>query len=95
MSDNKPAGLSGASGALQVWGDLMRRLHPLSLNLPQPESVEMVWIDPQSGLQADSGCSGATLLPFVAGSAPQQRAPCAAGAVESFFRNPLRYFLDE
>jgi penicillin-binding protein 1B len=34
--DNKPAGLSGASGALRVWGDMMRRLQPLPLDLPQP-----------------------------------------------------------
>jgi len=92
--DNKPAGLSGASGAMQVWGDLMRRLRPRPLNLPQPESVEMVWIDPQSGLRADGSCSGARLLPFIKGSAPRENAPCAAGAVESFIRNPLRIFFE-
>jgi penicillin-binding protein 1B len=75
--DNRPSGLTGASGALPVWGELMRKLDPEPLAPPLPEGVERVWIDPVSGLRADRDCAGAIELPFVRGSAPEQSAPCA------------------
>jgi penicillin-binding protein 1B len=75
--DNRAAHLSGAGAALPVWGELMATLAPEPLALPKPEGIETVLIDPQSGLRADAGCTGATELPFVQGSAPAERAPCA------------------
>jgi len=75
--DNRPAGLTGAAGALPVWGELMRKLDPEPLAPPLPEDVERVWIDPASGLRADRDCAGAMELPFVRGSAPDQSAACA------------------
>ncbi len=39
-------------------------------------------IDPQTGLRG-SGCPGALQLPFVKGSAPEERAPCASSTVEA------------
>ena len=76
--DNRAARLSGASAALPVWGEMMAALDPEPLALPKPETVEHVWIDPQTGLRADSGCAGARELPFAGGSAPVERSPCAA-----------------
>jgi penicillin-binding protein 1B len=78
--DNRPAKLLGASSALPVWGDLMAALSPEPLALATPETVERVWIDPQTNLRADSQCAGAVELPFIKGSAPQQSAPCASAA---------------
>jgi penicillin-binding protein 1B len=75
--DNTPAGLTGAAGALPVWGELMRRLDPEPLVPPQPEEVERVWIEPQSGLRAARDCAGAVELPFWRDSAPEESAPCA------------------
>jgi penicillin-binding protein 1B len=75
--DNRAARLTGAAAALPVWGELMASLDPEPLALPKPEGIENVLIDPKSGLRADSGCPGALELPFVNGSAPSQRAPCA------------------
>jgi len=57
----------------------MASLDPEPLALPKPEGVENVLIDPQSGLRADAGCPGALELPFMNGSAPVDRAPCATG----------------
>jgi len=75
--DNRAARLTGAAAALPVWGETMAQLDVEALALPKPESVEHAWIDPQTGLLADSGCAGALELPFVAGTAPAQHAPCA------------------
>jgi penicillin-binding protein 1B len=80
--DNRPAGLTGATGALPVWGELMRKLDPEPLAPPLPENVERVWIDPPSGLRADRDCAGAIELPFVRGSAPEESAPCARSPVK-------------
>ncbi|OOZ37750.1 penicillin-binding protein 1B [Solemya velesiana gill symbiont] len=88
--DNKPAGLTGSSGALQVWGDMMRRMNPQPLELIRPESVELVWIDPQSGLRADEGCSEARQYPFIVGSAPVATSSCvgeSGGSLGRIFRS--------
>ncbi len=76
--DNKPTGFTGASGALRVWGTIMRGLSPTGLQLTAPDDVETAWIDPQSGLTTDSWCEGAVQLPFIKGSVPAGGAPCRA-----------------
>ena len=57
--DNRPTGLSGASGALLAWGRIMAALQPKSLELVEPDGL--VW-----ARVADD-----TLLPFLAGTAPE------------------------
>jgi penicillin-binding protein 1B len=84
--DNKPAGLTGSTGALQVWGDMMRRLQPVPLELLRPDSVETVWIDPESGFRADEGCEGARQYPFIVGTAPTVTASCVGQAGTSIRR---------
>ena len=80
--DNRPAKLSGATAAVPVWGEMMAALDPEPLELPRPEGIELVSIDPQTGLRG-AGCPGAVDLPFMKGSAPQAMAPCASGAAEA------------
>jgi penicillin-binding protein 1B len=75
--DNRAARLSGSTAALPVWGDMMSALVPEPLALAKPDGIENVWIDPQSGLRGGISCPGALELPFVQGSAPEQRAPCS------------------
>jgi penicillin-binding protein 1B len=75
--DNRAARLAGSTAALPVWGDMMAALAPEALALGKPEGIEEVWIDPQTNLRGDSGCPGALELPFMQGSAPAERAPCA------------------
>jgi penicillin-binding protein 1B len=75
--DNRAAKLTGASAALPIWGDMMAALAPEPLALAKPERIELVWIDPQTGLRGGTSCPGATEIPFVQGSAPQERAPCS------------------
>lgn len=88
--DNRPTGLTGASGALTVWGQMMAALDLEPLAPAQPESVDVVRIDPQTRLLADAGCNGAIEVPYIRGSAPTENAPCAgrspAQAVKGWFR---------
>ncbi len=81
MDNNQPAGLTGANGALQVWGDLMGRLHPQPLKPVMPGNVEWARIDSATHLLADDHCQSAVEYPFIQGSAPGQYAPCAKGVV--------------
>jgi penicillin-binding protein 1B len=78
--DNQPINMTGASGAMTVWGDMMAKLDPEPLEPPRPDNVEMVWIDSATGRRADDNCQGAVSLPFINGSAPVETAPCATHA---------------
>ncbi len=74
--DNESSRLSGASGALTVWGEMMAALDPEPLTPPRPDNIEWVRVDPASGRRAEAGCPGAVELPFIQGSAPTEIAPC-------------------
>ena len=76
--DNESTGLTGSSGAMTIWGEMMTHLDPEPLIPPRPENVEMVWIDPATQLRATEACPGAIELPFIKDSAPTETAPCAA-----------------
>ncbi len=78
--DNEPSGLTGASGAMTIWGQMMASLDLAPLLLPEGEGIEHVWIDQGSGLRSAADCQGAIILPFIAGSAPEQVVPCAQDA---------------
>lgn len=90
--DNKPAGLTGATGALQVWTSLMKQISIQPVTLIQPDNVKMAWIDPVNGLLANENCEGAKAYPFVAGSAPEESSPCVdspVNAVETLINDLL------
>ncbi len=82
--DNKPAGLTGATGALQVWTSLMKQISTQPVTLIQPDNIKMAWVDPANGLAANENCSGAKQYPFVAGSAPEEFSPCVDSPVNQF-----------
>ena len=88
--DDQPAGFTGAEGAMTIWGQLMASSGAAPLVLARPTSITDVWIDPSDGLRADRGCPGAVRLPFVTGSAPSERAPCAKHSILERLFAPLR-----
>ncbi len=79
--DNKPAGLTGATGALQVWTSLMKQISTQPVTLIPPDNIKTAWVDPATGLLANENCSGAKEYPFVAGSAPEESSPCVDSPV--------------
>ncbi|KIX15502.1 penicillin-binding protein 1B [Dethiosulfatarculus sandiegensis] len=87
--DNKPTGLTGSSGAMVIWGEMMASLNPMPLTLTQPDNIEWVWIDPKSGLRSKRECPGSMEIPFITGSAPTKYAKCGSGSLgeslEAFF----------
>lgn len=61
--DNKPTGLTGASGALMVWRDLFSKLNEPSVDFTLPEGI--VWGYKKQGFFASFGsCKKKPLIPF-------------------------------
>lgn len=79
--DNRATGLFGATGALPVWVDMMKQLHPVSLVQVQPENVQWQWADHDSGLLSAENCPGAVYVPFRNDTVPQEAVACAKGGV--------------
>ena len=75
--DNQSTGLTGSNGALRVWGDLFAGFNAPDQVPVAVENIEYQWIQPKTGLLADAGCPDAVQLPFLVGSAPQERDACA------------------
>lgn len=62
--ENKPIGLSGAGGALQVWGKIMESLGPKPLTHPEPSGIVWRRIDRQTLRRASLFNTDSTVLPF-------------------------------
>ncbi len=71
--DNKPTHLTGGTGALQVWGDLMESLEPDLYQEKQLFSKEIVWarVDKEKYTAASLENIDTISLPFLIGTEPQ------------------------
>ncbi len=79
--DNMPVGLTGASGAMVVWGHIMQAMDTQPLLLTPPDDVETAWIDGETFLRGGPSCQQALELPFIKGSEPKEAAPCGEGVL--------------
>ena len=79
--DNRSTGLSGGTGALPVWTDLMARLHPVSLAPVQPDNVEWHWVERSTGRLSAEQCPDAAYIPFRVDTVPQEVSACAQGGI--------------
>lgn len=75
--DNRPIGLTGSSGALPVWTNLMKRLPLTAVNLAQPNNVLWYWLDAATGHLSAEGCAGAVLAPVTQRTIPTKMVACA------------------
>ncbi|ASK35177.1 penicillin-binding protein 1B [Alloalcanivorax mobilis] len=88
--DNRNAGVTGATGALPVWTQLMKGLPQRSLSQRLPGGVKPVWMAPSGERRSGEGCDGARLYPMMEASIPEQGDGCGAatragkGVVEWF-----------
>ena len=76
--DNKPAGLTGSSGALRVWGKMMKQLDVGTLDQNQPENIKWFWVDSINQLKLTGRCKNAEYLPFIKGSEPKKTQSCTS-----------------
>ncbi|MGE6530960.1 penicillin-binding protein 1B [Pseudomonas sp. NPDC077382] len=78
--DNGKTSLTGATGALQVWADFMRRADPLPLQMPVPDNVSMAWVDAKTGEGTLENCPDAVQMPYIRGSEPAPGPGCGIQA---------------
>ncbi|MEM6604612.1 MAG: penicillin-binding protein 1B [Pseudomonadota bacterium] len=90
--NNKPTGLTGASGALRIWGEFMAAANSRPLANPVPEGIELHRVDDSTGELTGEGCPNARLLPFVQGSHPVATTSCRGnrGGVRNWFERLFR-----
>ena len=81
--DNKPTGLFGATGALRIWIELMKRVPTTALVVPG-DGTERVWVS-ADGRRTDSACAGARELPFAQGYAPSDVEHCPLDRLREVF----------
>lgn len=78
--DNGHTPLTGATGALSVWTDMMQHLQPSSFNPLPPDSIQDNWVEAASGQPNAEQCQGARLLPLDKQSIPNHPANCVTPA---------------
>jgi len=78
--DNGKTSLTGATGALQVWADFMRRADPLPLQMSMPDNVSMSWVDARTGEGSSENCPDAVQMPYIRGSEPAPGPGCGLPA---------------
>ncbi|OTG59180.1 penicillin-binding protein 1B [Acinetobacter sp. ANC 3903] len=76
LDNNKVTGLTGSSGALPVWINVMKQLRQKSVNLRQTDSVQWQWIDRSTGHLSAQGCEGAMYIPLLRSNMPRQATTC-------------------
>jgi penicillin-binding protein 1B len=75
--DNKPTGLTGGSGALRLWADMIRILPTRPFKPKRPAGIRWVKVDKESGLLYNAACGTPISLPFIKGTVPRARRKCA------------------
>ncbi|SFI97153.1 penicillin-binding protein 1B [Pseudomonas guineae] len=92
--DNGPTPLTGATGALQVWADFMRKADPLPLDMPVPDNVVRAWVDANTGQGTDPSCPNAVQIPYIRGSQPVAGPACGIQAPVNEVMDWVRGWLD-
>ena len=90
--DNKPIGLTGATGALPLWVALMQQISTQAVNLIPPDNIKLVWVEPGSGLLTKKGCGSGKQYPYISGSEPTTYSSCGQEVFDkdkSWFENFL------
>jgi penicillin-binding protein 1B len=91
QDNNHPIGLTGATGALTVWDDLMRRMNNEPLRLSPPPEIEFVAVEAPGQRRTEAHCTGAVVLPFITDTAPQIWVPCGPAETSAVSpRAPVR-----
>lgn len=88
--DNGGTGLTGSSGALPVWSQLMARLPQQGLPQHAPPDVSWVWMNPDGVRSSGQRCPGAKRYPMLEASIPLESDSC--GAVQRKGKGVMRWF---
>ena len=86
FDDQRPTGLTGASGAMRVWKRILNGVSTEPFRHQLPDEVRRVWIDQATGLLSDKHCENAIELPFITGTEPTASAACKSKSRFDWFK---------
>lgn len=75
--DNGPTALTGATGALPVWSNVMAQIPQYGFSPIVPAEVRYHWVNSEKQALTDESCSDARFMPFIAGSEPTDTIDCS------------------
>ena len=93
---NASIGLTGGTGASQIWARVMRSVDASSYAPPPPNRAETVWIDYNTGLTTDETCPDAVYIAMTAPEVPPKAVACGStrtrvgSRIRQWFRNRLQ-----
>lgn len=76
IDNNKPTGLTGSSGALKIWMEIMRSLQSKSLVFTSTTDMEYVAINPDTYKRIDDSCDNAIFLMIPRNFIPVDQPSC-------------------
>lgn len=74
--DSKPTNMTGGTGALKVWADMMKVLPSQPLKIGQSSRLVWVDVDANTGLLFNPGCGKPVKMPFLRGTQPKKMSYC-------------------
>ena len=85
FDDNRSTSLTGSSGAMRIWQNIIKEAAYESYQIPEMSTIEKHWIDLENGLLTNDGCENAVELTFIVSSQPQQESDCNGGSSSNWF----------
>lgn len=81
--DSKPTNMTGGTGALKVWADMMKVMPSQPLKVGQSSRLIWVDVDAATGLLFNPACGKSMKMPFIRGTQPQKLSYCAEPQLEA------------
>ena len=74
--DNQSTGLTGSSGALPVWSEIMQKIRTRPFSFAYDDELEYYYVESKNGQLVDERCSTAAYLAFRKGTEPNEDGSC-------------------
>lgn len=74
--DNLSTGLTGSSGALAIWSDIMKKIRTRPFSFAYDDKLEYYNIEAKNGLIVNSNCATSAYLAFRKNNVPAEDGPC-------------------
>ncbi len=74
--DNQSTGLTGASGALPIWAEIMKKIRTRPFSFAYDEKLEYYYVEAKKGQLVEEDCPTAAYLAFRKGNEPEEEGTC-------------------
>ena len=78
--DNLPLPVTGGTGALPVWANIMAANENTQGSSNVPENISYLWVDKISGKLSGELCEQSIFMPYIHGTEPKEEARCIMSA---------------